>query len=174
MTGRVQVVVGNPRPASRTAAAASRVAAACARELGREVAEPIELSSLAGELFDWGADGVTAAKRAVLDAELLVVASPTYKAAYTGLLKAFLDHIGGGELAGRPCVALMTAGSAHHALAVETQLRPVLVELGATVVALTETDLDGDLDGTGDDEPGWLAAWLAVTAPVLRRLVPPP
>lgn len=169
MTGRVQVVVGNPKPASRTAAAAVRVAEACARELALGVADPIELSSLAGELFDWGAASVAAAKQAVLDADLLVVASPTYKAAYTGLLKAFLDHIGGGELAGRPCIALMTAGSPHHALAVETQLRPVLVELGATVVtpglALTEADLDGDT--------GWLSSWLAVTAPVLRRLVAP-
>ena len=41
------------------------------------------------------------AKRQVLDAgELLVIATPTYKGTYTGLLKLFLDQFGASGLAG--------------------------------------------------------------------------
>ena len=72
-------------------------------------------------------------------------ASPTYKAAYTGLLKAFLDRYGNDGLAGVTAVGVMTGGWPGHLLAVEVHLRPVLVELGATVPArglyVTEPEL---------------------------------
>ena len=74
-----------------------------------------------------------------------MVASPTYKATYTGLLKLFLDQIGADELAGVVTVPVMVGAGAAHALAVETHLRPVLVELGATMptrgLYLQEADL---------------------------------
>ena len=75
------------------------------------------------------AEAVAAAK----GADLLVVASPTYKATYTGLLKLFLDQIGADDLAGVVTVPVMVGAGAGHALAVETHLRPVLVELGAAM-----------------------------------------
>ena len=37
----------------------------------------------------------------------MVVASPTYKATYAGLLKLFLDRLGGESLAGVTAVPLM-------------------------------------------------------------------
>ena len=64
---------------------------------------------------------------------LVVVASPTYKASYTGLLKSFLDWFSTTSLQGVTVVPVMTGAGAHHALAVEVHLRPVLVELGATL-----------------------------------------
>ncbi|MGB4777823.1 NADPH-dependent FMN reductase [Microbacterium sp.] len=64
---------------------------------------------------------------------MLVVASPTYKAAYTGLLKAFLDRYDSGGLGGVTAIPILTIGSPAHALAVEHTLRPLLVELGASV-----------------------------------------
>ena len=61
-----------------------------------------------------------------------MVASPTYKATYTGLLKLFLDQIGTGDLAGVVAVPLMLGAGPGHALAPDLLLKPVLVELGAT------------------------------------------
>ena len=61
----------------------------------------------------------------------MVVASPTYKATYTGLLKSFLDRYGNNALAATTCVPLMTGAAPIHALAPEAYLRPLLVELGA-------------------------------------------
>ncbi|WP_197380633.1 NADPH-dependent FMN reductase [Mycolicibacterium mengxianglii] len=127
---KIAIVCGNPKPQSRTLAAAE----ALARRLeGDGAAYTVELSDIAGELFDYGSASVAEAKKRVLASDLVIVASPTYKASYTGLLKSFLDHFAAGELAGIFAIPFMTIGSDKHYLAAETQLRPVLVELGATV-----------------------------------------
>ena len=63
------------------------------------------------------------------------------------MLKAFLDRYGSNGLAGVVAVPVMTGGWPGHLLAVEVHLRPVLVELGATVPArglyVTEPELAG-------------------------------
>jgi FMN reductase len=61
-----------------------------------------------------------------------VVASPTYKATYTGLLKSFLDGVPTGALQSTIAVPVMVAGDRGHALAVDVHLRPLLLELGAS------------------------------------------
>ena len=58
----------------------------------------IELAELGPALLGWGDPAVEAAKQAVAGADLVIFASPTYKATYTGLLKLFLDQFGAGEL----------------------------------------------------------------------------
>ena len=65
--------------------------------------------------------------------DLVVVASPTYKATFTGLLKAFLDRFGNNALAATVAVPVMTGAAPIHALAPEVFLRPLLIELGASV-----------------------------------------
>jgi len=69
----------------------------------------------------------------VADADLLVVASPTYKATYTGLLKAFLDRLPHLNLRGVVAIPVMTGADLRHSMAPDTHLRALLVELGATV-----------------------------------------
>ncbi|KUI39266.1 NADPH-dependent FMN reductase [Mycobacterium sp. GA-2829] len=127
---KVAIVCGNPKAGSRTLAAARALSSRLADDADITV---IELSDFAAELFDWTSERVAAAKRQVLASDVAVVASPTFKASYTGMLKAFLDHFEAGELRGIFAVPFMTIGSDKHYLAAETQLRPVLVELGATV-----------------------------------------
>ena len=65
--------------------------------------------------------------------DLLVVGSPTYKASFSGLLKAFFDPLDSAQFRGKLAIPVMMGGSELHALAVETALRPLLVEVGATV-----------------------------------------
>ena len=67
---------------------------------------------------------------AIRSCTLVVVASPTYKASYTGLLKSFLDWFGTTDLDGVTAVPVMVGAGLQHSLAVEVHLRPVLVELG--------------------------------------------
>ncbi|WP_242424210.1 NADPH-dependent FMN reductase, partial [Frankia sp. EI5c] len=132
---RVLSVVGNPKPNSRTRAVAEAVAAqvAAAFPAGVEtVAEVIEVSALGPGLLGWGDPAVKEAVASMRTADVLVVATPTFKATYTGLLKLLLDQIGQGELAGVPTVPVLVAGAPEHALAVEVHLRPVLVEIGAS------------------------------------------
>lgn len=124
------VVVGNPKKASRTRDAAIRTAAALT---GTDPDIVIELADLGPKLLAWGDPDVGLAVEAVSGSDLLVVASPTYKATYTGLLKLFLDQFAGGSgLAGVVCVPLMLGAGLAHALAGEVALRSVLAELGGT------------------------------------------
>lgn len=127
----VVVLSGNPRAGSRTSAVALELATALAG--GAEVTA-VELADIADEVL-LGGPRTTAAREIVRGAHLLVVATPVYKGAYTGLLKAFLDTWSEGELAGVPTAALVIAGKDGHLHAGEIHLRPVLLEIGAHLPA---------------------------------------
>jgi FMN reductase len=128
----VVVVVGNPKTGSRTRQAAELVAE---RLAGSPPRTTIELAELGPALLQWGSPDVEAAKQCVREADLVIFATPTFKATYSGLLKLFLDQFGGGELANTPAVALMLGAGAHHALAGELTLKPVLSEIGCSCPA---------------------------------------
>lgn len=100
---------------------------------GQKPDRTVELADLGAALFDPGDPRVASAVAAVQEASLLVVASPTYKASYTGLLKLFLDGLGSGALTGVTAVPLLLGAHWRHSLAADLLLKPVLVELGATV-----------------------------------------
>lgn len=155
---RVAVVVGNPKPASRTLAAALHVA----RELAGEPDLVVDLATLGPALLDWSDATVAGLVEQVGAADLVVVASPTYKGAYTGLLKLFLDRFKAGSGLSGLAVPLMLGGSPAHALAPELTLRPVLTEIGGTVPGRALYVVDAQ-----HDDPGAYAAWLAATAPVV-------
>ncbi len=80
---------------------------------------------------DFGHPAVVAAAAQVERAEVIVVATPVYKAAYSGVLKAFLDLLPQTALKGKTVLPLATGGSPHHMLALDYALRPVLQALGA-------------------------------------------
>ena len=148
---RATVVVGNPKPASRTRAAAELV---CAQLTGSAPDDVVDVVELASALLDWNAPAVLEAKGTVHAADLLVVASPTYKATYTGLLKLFLDQFGAGELGGVITVPLMLGAAPQHALAPELTLKPVLVEIGCSCPTPALYLLDSAYaEGASD---GWL------------------
>jgi len=126
------VIVGNPKPMSRTRAAAELIAE---RLSGSAPTAVIDVVDLGAGLLGWGDPAVAEAKQTVLDADSLVVASPTFKATYTGLLKLFLDQFGQGELGGITTFPVMLGAGPEHALAPELTLRPVLTEIGASCPA---------------------------------------
>ena len=147
------VVVGNPKPGSRTLAAARRLA----DELGHPAELVVDLADLCPALLDWSDPTVAELVAQVGQADLVVVASPTYKGAYTGLLKLFLDRFAGGTGLTGVAIPLMLGGSAAHSLAPELTLRPVLTELGATIPGRGLYVLDSAFDA-----PAVCAEWLAV------------
>jgi FMN reductase len=167
---RIAVVTGNPKPASRTQGVALAVADALAAALSSEPGPHliIDLAEHAPSLFDWSDAELSRLTAEVAAADIAIFASPTYKAAYTGMLKAFLDRYGSNGLAGTVAVPVMTGGWPGHLLAVEVHLRPVLVELGATVPArglyVTEPEFAG-LDAS-------VARWAESAIPLIRRALP--
>lgn len=163
---RVTVVVGNPKAASRTRtvgeAVAERAAAAAGLTIDGDI-DVIELAELGPQLFDWSSAAVKDATARLAASRLAVIATPVYKATYTGLLKSFLDWFGQTGLAGVTAVPVMVGAAPNHALAVEVHLRPLLVEIGATVptrgLYVLEQELDA-LDAT-------ITAWLETAGPYL-------
>ncbi len=152
----VHVVIGNPRAGGRTTRAGLAVGEALTAFRDDLSVELLELADYAGEMFDWDAVALGEHVERITAATALVVASPTFKASYTGLLKAFLDRFPAGSLTGVTTVPLMVGAGPHHALAVETQLRPVLVELGATMPTAGLFVVDSDLDRIGETVAAWV------------------
>ncbi|GHC72751.1 FMN reductase [Limoniibacter endophyticus] len=63
---------------------------------------------------------------AILDADLLIVGTPTFKGSYPGMFKHLIDLIDPLALRGKPVILAATGGGERHALVVEHQLRPLL------------------------------------------------
>ncbi|MGW7399836.1 NADPH-dependent FMN reductase [Streptomyces cyaneofuscatus] len=104
--------------------------------LGADFAHPAIVEATA--LFD-RVDGV-------------VIATPIYKAAYSGLLKSLLDLLPQYALTGKTVLPLATGGSTAHVLAIDYALRPVLTSMGAAHVVpgwfTLDKDITVDADGT--------------------------
>ena len=160
---RTAVVVGNPRPGSRTLAAAARVV----EELtGAAPDLVVDLGAVGPALLDWSSTEVSELVDQVGASDLVVVASPTYKATYTGLLKLFLDRFAGGTGLRGVAVPLMLGGSPAHSLAPEVHLRPLLSELGASLPTRALYVLDHE-----HDQPSAYDAWLATARPRVSALL---
>ncbi|MFC6081982.1 NADPH-dependent FMN reductase [Sphaerisporangium aureirubrum] len=162
MSGLV-ALIGNPKPGSKTRTVALRAAEVVGGRAGlTEPVEVVDLSALGPHLLSpVPSPGVEVALELVAGAEVLLVASPTYKATYTGLLKAFVDRLPPQALRGTVALPLLVMGDPRHALAVEIHLRPLLLELGAVVptpgLALLEAQIP-ELDAV-------LAEWADRVAP---------
>lgn len=71
--------------------------------------------------------------RTIIEAEALVIGSPTYKGSYTGLFKHVFDLLDPADLRGKPIVLTATGGGDRHSLVVEHQLRPLFAFFEAFV-----------------------------------------
>jgi FMN reductase len=140
------VLVGNPKPQSTTLRIARLAAEAVSGRAGLATDPAIvDLSVLARRLLlDEPAPAVDDALEQVSGTELLLVASPTYKATYSGLLKVFLDRLGHRALDGVIALPMLVMRVPQHALAVDVHLRPLLTELGAAMPAPGLAFLESD------------------------------
>lgn len=132
----VLLIGGSPTEHSRSSTLLDAVAQRLREQVdGRRL--PIDrlrvrdLSPQALLLADWGHASVRHAIEQVANARALVIATPVYKAAYSGVLKVFLDLLPQTALKGKTVLPLATGGSPHHMLALDYALRPVLQSLGA-------------------------------------------
>jgi FMN reductase len=128
----IVAISGSPSSPSRSSALA-RHAGKSLQTRGFELAA-IEVRELpAVELLTGRTSEPTiaAAIALIARADALVIATPIYKASYTGVLKAFLDLLPQFAFAGKVVLPLVTGGTIAHVLALDYALRPVLVALGA-------------------------------------------
>lgn len=80
---------------------------------------------------DFSNSDIKLAKAQVEQSAAVIISTPVYKAAYSGVLKAFLDLLPQDGLSGKLVLPLATGGSQSHMLALDYALRPVLSALGA-------------------------------------------
>jgi FMN reductase len=128
----VLLIAGSPSERSRTAAlldaAGQRLEA---RGIHVDRLRVRDLSPQALLLADFGHPSISQAIGHVAAADVVVVATPVYKAAYSGVLKVFLDLLPQNGFKDKVVLPLATGGSPHHMLALDYSLRPVLQSLGA-------------------------------------------
>ena len=117
---------------------------------------------------------IAAAVQAVEAAELVIVSTPIYKAAYSGLLKVFLDLLPPDALRGKLVLPLATGGSPAHFLALDYALKPVLSALGARHVLdgvfATDAQLRRHEAGGYVPEPDLIARLDRALAPIANRM----
>jgi FMN reductase len=106
------------------------------------------LSFADGRKLDEYDDDTAQIVQAVTSADAVILASPVYRATYTGALKNLLDLLPVDALRGKPIGIVAMGATLHHHLGVDWQLRAVLAWFGAvaapTSVYLTSQDFDGD------------------------------
>jgi len=138
-------VSGSPRSSSKSKLLAELLLEALAR--GGCRTRLIELAALPADalLARSTHPEVDDAIAAAGEARIVVAATPTYRALYTGLLKAFFDLMPQGHLAGKLCIPVQTGGVRDHALAVEYGLRPLFASLdGLPLAGVYATDAEFD------------------------------
>ncbi|MFI9360996.1 NADPH-dependent FMN reductase [Kitasatospora sp. NPDC053057] len=128
-------IAGSPSRVSRTSGLLRHVGGRLADRGHRVVS--VEARELPAEAL-LGGDRDHPDVARVLDlvdrADGVVIGTPVFKAAYSGLLKALLDVMPQRGLAGKAVLPLATGGSAAHVLAVDYALRPVLTSMGAPFI----------------------------------------
>ena len=128
----ILLIAGSPSERSRSAALLDAVSRQLA---GRgPLVERLHIRDLSPQallLGDTAHRSVAAALDQVARARALVIATPVYKAAYSGVLKVFLDLLPQTAFRDKVILPLATGGSPHHMLALDYALRPVLQSLAA-------------------------------------------
>jgi FMN reductase len=127
----IACIVGSPSSPSRTAFVAAHVAAHLARA-GNTVEEIIVRDLPAEDLLLARAEApaIAAAVKTVERADGIVVATPIYKASFSGMLKTFLDLLPQWAFRGKYVLPIATGGASAHVLAIDYGLRPVLMSFG--------------------------------------------
>jgi FMN reductase len=148
----VLTVSGSPRRQSRSAKLLEHVTSELAVS-GHHI-EHLRLLDLPGDALACGdvehPDLVRAQQR-LERADGVVIATPVYKAAYTGLLKSWLDLLPQFALESKTVLPLATGGSMAHALALDYALRPVLQSMAARHVVQGFLVVDQYIESDGPD-----------------------
>jgi FMN reductase len=166
---RVLTVSGSPREVSRSTVLLSHVSSVLA-EQGHTI-DNLSLRDLPARALlhaDVEDPAIVDTLERLARADGVVFATPVYKAAYSGLLKTWLDLTPQLGLEGKVALPLATGGSAAHALALDYALRPVLTSMNARHVVNGFLVLDRFIEAPTATGPSSIHA---DAAPALGKVV---
>jgi FMN reductase len=149
---KVIIITGSPSSSSRLEGVMQHAAAFLKNE-GLEVGL-LRVRDLPAEdlvFARFGSGEIERAHALVAEADAVVVATPVYKAAYTGILKTYLDLLPQKGLENKIVLPIAIGGTLAHYLSIDYALRPVLTALGSqhilTGMFVLETEVDRGDDG---------------------------
>jgi len=105
----------------------------------------VDVSELGPGLLVPGDGATGAALLELLDAALLIVATPTYRSTFSGVLKVLLDQLPANALAGVLAIPVVTADIQAQADVAEAFLARLLRDLGADVIDFGLTAIGSEL-----------------------------
>ena len=163
-------IYGSPRAPSRSKQLAELLLRAL--EPAGCTTSIIDVSILPAEglLARTPAPEIDAAIADVARAQIVVAATPTYRALYTGALKCLFDLMPPEHLHGKVCVPVQTAASPAHFLAIEYGLKPLFASLGGTPIDGVYATDDQFADGAPNEK---LLARIEAVAASARLLASP-
>jgi FMN reductase len=149
---------GSPRRPSKTRSLVETVAAEVAsrRQVRVDIYDLVDAGPGLGAALQRKDLTLPAARiiDAIEQADALIIGTPVYKGAYTGLFKHAFDLVDPWALVGKPVLLTATGGGPRHALVVEHALRPLFGFFEAltipTAVYASDADfVDGQLAEAG-------------------------
>ncbi len=143
---------GSPRRPSRTRTLVEAVAAetAARTQVRQEIYDLVDAGPGLGAALQRRDLTLPAARiiDAIEQADALIVGTPVYKGAYTGLFKHVFDLVDPRALVGKPVLLTATGGGPRHALVVEHALRPLFGFFEALTIPTAVYASDADfVDG---------------------------
>ena len=148
----VVAIAGSPSHPSRTSAVldyAKTVLASEDLQTDLIVVRNFAAEDLLFAKFD--SPAIKDAQAKVEQASGVIIATPVYKASYTGVLKAFLDLLSPGALSGKVVLPIATGGTLAHLLAIDYALKPLIATLGGRFVLGGVYLLDTQIQVNGTD-----------------------
>ncbi|RIJ66912.1 NADPH-dependent FMN reductase [Rummeliibacillus sp. POC4] len=116
-----------------------------------EEVEAIEVFALPTEDLisaNFASEAIREANAKVEQAYVVVVLTPVYKAAYSGILKTYLDLIPQKGFEEKHIIPIAVGGTPHHLLAIDYAIKPVLTALGATSISHGVFIIDKQIERT--------------------------
>ncbi len=169
-TLRVVAISGSPRSPSKSKTLAEAMLKLFAEH--RCSTQMIDVSTLPASalLARVPSPEIDSAVAAVGEARIVIAATPTYRALYTGVLKCFFDLMPPGHLAGKICVPIQTGLAPQHFLAIDYGFRPLFASLdGVPIAGVYATD-DQFVDGEPNDKLQSRIKNVALAAAALGRV----
>jgi FMN reductase len=158
---RIVGISGSPRRPSKTRALVEQVAAGVAsqRQVRLDIFDLVDAGPGLGAALQRQDLTLPAARiiDAIEQADALIVGTPVYKGAYTGLFKHIFDLVEPRALVGKPVVLTATGGGPRHALVVEHALRPLFGFFEALTIPTAVYASDADFQDGRLVEAGILA-----------------
>lgn len=132
MSKQIVIISGSPNAASRLNGMIDWVRQALESK-GYSTATITVVTLPADDLIQsrFASPAIMEANKLVENASAVIIASPVYKASYTGVLKTYIDLLPQKGLEGKLVLPLFIGGTLAHLLSIEYALKPVLATMGA-------------------------------------------